>query len=575
MPFATTGSIFDRQSNRIQEVLNKSLKVFLAGLDPVWRENVITSQGVGNSGDLGRDLKITKLFMGSLTGVIEGGQGFGDRDLYGDSTSALGDQMHSISAAQAYPSPLEGPNATAYRLAIPMRSLVTNLMITLGEKQADATPALIDQVIAPKLTAFARNMAHTLCNYWYLSQNDSYKLCTIGGISAATALTGATTGTNWRFSFQPDNQACHRFSRGQRIDFLWNASQHADHAGIRINDSADQSTATTGGSIDATSRAESTRGTRTQLLVESVDPLTNKVTCISSVTPANWQKHSGANAAVATGTIGGITLASMQAMDGKADVVYANSHLVNNAGSTSFTGIAGINSWLKNGAETGGTRPTSLLGAESDSTDFIDVSTKPEFKSFKYAVNGSLTEYNLKRYLQRVHSAFEPLGNSIDTLIASEGVWAAYESQKIGQYRVDRTNRVASITNEGQAEGFSFSFEGHTYKGHTSRFVEAGTVYGLKLGGKNWKKYVPPSPAGMSKMAQADAYIPFEFVAGAITGTSTNQLPVYLTSSVSDGLNANLVTQASQMPGRIRMQLVPDQPNGMKLTGIAEDRVYM
>jgi hypothetical protein len=265
----------------------------------------------------------------------------------------------------------------------------------------------------------------------------------------------------------------------------------------------------------------------------------------------------------------------MQKMDGKADVVYANSHLVNNAGSTSFTGIAGINSWLKNGAESGGTRPTSLLGAESDSTDHIDVSTKPEFKSFKYAVNGSLTEYNLKRYLQRVHSAFEPLGNSIDTLIASEGVWSAYESQKIGQYRVDRTNRVASITNEGQAEGFSFSFEGHTYKGHTSRFVEAGTVYGLKLGGKNWKKYVPPSPAGMSKMAQADAYIPFEFVAGAITGTSTNQLPVYLTSSTTDGANANLVTQASQMPGRIRMQLVPDQPNGMKLTGIAEDRVYM
>jgi hypothetical protein len=151
-------------------------------------------------------------------------------------------------------------------------------------------------------------------------------------------------------------------------------------------------------------------------------------------------------------------------------------------------------------------------------------------------------------------------------------VWTAYESQKIGQYRIDRTNRVASITNEGQAEGFTFSFEGHTYKGHTSRFVESGTLYGIKLGGKNWKKYVPPSPTGMSKMSQADAYVPFEFVAGAITGTSTNQLPVYQTAS---GGGTNLVTQASQMPGRIRMQLVPDQPNGMKLTGITEDRVYM
>jgi len=181
-----------------------------------------------------------------------------------------------------------------------------------------------------------------------------------------------------------------------------------------------------------------------------------------------------------------------------------------------------------------------------------------------------LTEYNMKRYLQRVHSAFEPNGHTIDTLIASEGVWSAYEAQKIGQYRIDRTSRVASITNEGQAEGFSFSFEGRTYKGHTSRFVEGGTMYGIKLGGKNWKKYVPPSPAGLSKMSQADAYVPFEFVAGAITGTSTNQLPMFNISG-SD----NLVTQASQMPGRIRMQLVPDQVNGMKLTGIAEDRIYM
>jgi hypothetical protein len=73
-------------------------------------------------------------------------------------------------------------------------------------------------------------------------------------------------------------------------------------------------------------------------------------------------------------------------------------------------------------------------------------------------------------------------------------------------------------------------------------------------------------------MSQADAFVPFEFVAGAITGSSTNQLPIYQTASTG---GASLVTQASQMPGRIRMQLVPDQVNGMKLTGITEDRIYM
>lgn len=548
MPNATAGSIFDRQSNRIQEVLNKSLKVFLAGLDPVWRDNVVTSQGVGNSGDLGRDLKITKLFMGSLTGVIESGRSFKDQDLYGNATESLGPLMHTQTAAQAYPSPLDGPNATAYRLAIPMRSLVTNLMITLGEKQADATPALIDQVIAPKLTAFARNMSLTLCNYWYLSQNDSYRLCAMSNselrkVNTSTGPTGTSTADYWQIRFSPDNQACHRFSRGQRVDIIYSD-------GDRANDTQ-------------AAQANQTRSTRRQLVVENVDALTNKVTLVAIADPNTAFFDTAGNA---PGSAATTSYAAQADFDG-AYIVYANSTInASNVGSNTFVGIAGINSWLKAGDEA----TPRLLGGEADSTDYIDVNERPEFKSFKYAVNGALTEYNLKRYLQRVHSAFEPLGNTIDTLIASEGVWTAYEAQKIGQYRIDRTSRVASITNEGQAEGFSFSFEGKTYKGHTSRFVEAGTLYGLKLGGKNWKKYVPPSPAGMSKMSQADAYVPFEFVAGAITGTSTNQLPVYSIAGTE-----NLVTQASQMPGRIRMQLVPDQVNAMKLTGIAEDRVYM
>lgn len=550
MAFATTGSIFDRQSNRIQEVLNKSLKVFLAGLDPVWRDSVVTSQGVGNSGDLGRDLKITKLFMGSLTGVIDPGRPYGEQDLYGDTTTSLGQLMHTQNTNQAYPSPREGPNATAYRLAIPMKSLVTNLMITLGEKQADATPALIDQVVAPKLTAFARNMAHTLCNYWYLSQNSSYRLCTTSNCEVIRVVAAGSVAVHWKIRFNPSNFETHRFARGQRVDLIVPAT------GVRSNDST--------GTIGS-----QTRTSRRQLIVESVDALQNRVTL---VTPndvyTDFFDKAGSPAAVGTGSVP-TSWTTETDFDSMA-VVYANTTINgSNAGSNTFSGIAGINSWLKNGNETN-TDGTKLLGAEADSSDYIDVNERPEFKSFKYDVAGVLTEYNLKRYLQRVHSAFEPLGNTIDTLIASEGVWTAYEAQKIGQYRIDRTNRAASITNEGQADGFSFSFEGRTYKGSTSRYVEGGTMYGIKLGGKNWKKYVPPSPAGLSKMSQADAYVPFEFVAGALTGTSTNQLPMFAISG-SD----NLVTQASQMPGRIRMQLVPDQVNGMKLVGITEDRVYM
>ena len=36
--YATAGSLFDKQSDRIQEVLNKNIEMFLPALDPAWRD---------------------------------------------------------------------------------------------------------------------------------------------------------------------------------------------------------------------------------------------------------------------------------------------------------------------------------------------------------------------------------------------------------------------------------------------------------------------------------------------------------------------------------------------------------
>jgi hypothetical protein len=73
-------------------------------------------------------------------------------------------------------------------------------------------------------------------------------------------------------------------------------------------------------------------------------------------------------------------------------------------------------------------------------------------------------------------------------------------------------------------------------------------------------------------MDGAPGYAPFKFVAGALTGTSTSQLPIYDSSASG---NRNRVTEGSQMPGMLRMQVVPEQFSAMKITDIAEDRIYM
>ena len=151
--------------------------------------------------------------------------------------------------------------------------------------------------------------------------------------------------------------------------------------------------------------------------------------------------------------------------------------------------------------------------------------------------------------------------------MASDGVWLSYEAQKIGQYQIDRTGGLSNLNNEGSEEGFAMTFEGRTYKGYTSQYVEKETVYGWKTSGSNWKRYVPPDYAGLQSMGEADAYVPFRFVVPALTGGSSVKFPLQKAGS-------NMMTEAVQMPGMLRMQLIPDQPAGLKLSGVTEDRVY-
>jgi len=532
----TTNSLFDTHQLRIQEIINRNVTVFLAMLDIVWRNTIVTQQGVGNPNEIGRDLKVIKVFMGSFAGVLEQGEPYGDFDLYGDLSRPQGQHMHYQRLTQAYPSPLSGPNASPYRLAVSMRSMPANIMLTLGEKQLEATPATIGQVIMPKLMGFSRMLAHTLANYFYLSQNTNYQLCTVTNISAfTTVVVDGITAHRW--SFEPNNQAAARFERGQRVDIYVAAATD------RKNDT--QSAA-----------ANQNHSTREPLLVESVNKLHNIVTLISQNDPTAWLGNGGANP-VNTDVI-----------------VYANSKL----GAGNFTGIAGINSWLKPGTNLPAVDSDNnlLLGtAEADATDRINVDVFPEFMSFLKAVNGPLTEHRLRQYLARVHASWDPLGKSIDCLVASDGVWTAYESQKIGQFRIDRTNRPSSLMNEGSQKGFRLTFDGRDYVGFTSHLVEVQTVYGLRKSAQNWKRYVPRSPAQTSKsLTGLEQWVPFEFVAGAITGTGSNQMPIYATETVSGDKTITLPTEGSQMPGRIRMQLIPDQPNMIKLTQVTEDRIY-
>ena len=496
MPFAPTNSLFNAQSNRIQEILNKNIEVFLPAMDPAWRDTTVSSQGVGQASLIGRDMKILKIYMGSMAGVLEMADNSSNFVLYGDDTVAnVGDKLQTQGLTNTWPDATQGAMARPYRLGIGMKAMVSNLLVTMGEMQAEATPAFIGEVIAPKLEGHARLIAHTLCNYWYISDNTNYSL---GSITSSTVSTGSG---NTTVVFTPGAQNVDRYAVGMRVD-VYNSG--------------------------GTTRRNETGGVRNNAFVTKVDEVVGTVT---------------------------ITVI------GNTSTGIVNTDIVTFANSKGY-GIAGINSWLKNSG--------NLLGNDADSSNAIDVGTHPEFKSYFKTSVGTLTEHKLRQYLRGFHRAKEKYGQYVDCLIASDGVWLNYESQKIGQYMLDRTNRLSSLTSEGSQEGFKFTFDGRTYVGYTSNFIESGTVYGLRKGGSNWKKYVPPSPKGTQKFDKAESFIPFEFVAPAL-GYSSVKVPITRPATAS---GISLLTEGAQMPGMLRMQLVPDQPAGIKLTGVTEDRQY-
>ncbi len=553
--FSTAGSLFALHGHRIEEVINSNVDVILPSLDPVWRDTIVTSQGVGPSDALGRDMVILRVFQGAMAGVLEQAKPRGDFVLFGDDTDELGQKLYTQNLTRTFPDPLDGPNANPYRLGIPMRAMVTNIMFTMGELQAEALPAFIGAVIAPKLEGFARNISHTLCNYFYLSQNASYQLGGLGGVNVATdtnwynaaGSAGGADGNNagpFFLDFSPPNQATDRFYVGQRVDIFTN------NGATRINQVG-------AGNV------------RWPLFVARVDEMTNTVTLVAPEDSPDDGTNLDASVDFA-GTSG----------TGNEIVVYANSR---DASAPNYTGIAGINSWLKGGGVSDNDR--FLLGPErlgastvgaNENPDAISVDEHPEHKSFLQSLGGQvLTEHRLRQYLRRFHAAKNKYGYYIDCLIASEGVWLGYESTKIGRERIERAGRLSSLKKEGSDNkdlgygGFTFFMDGREYMGYESCYIEDGTLYGIRKGGNNWKRYVPPDPRGTRSFDRTEPFIPFKFVSGILTGLGTSQLPIYDTSG-----SRNLVTEGSQMPGMLRMQLVPDQFCGLKLMNVGTDKVY-
>jgi len=533
----TAGQIYADHSNAIEEVLNSNVGYFLPELDPFYKRIFDVRAGEGNAKDIGRDMKIIKTFLGSFSGVMDQGAATDDFTLYGDGNGAadlLGtagqERMRFNNPTNAFPDPTAGPNQTPFQLSIPMRSSYTSLLITLGELQAEAHEAYIAEVIKPKLLGFARMMSHTISSFLYLSQNDNYAINTLTSTDAA-ALSNPGGTTDDTMTVTPSNMAIDRLEVGLRVNVADSSNSNA-----LITDTA---------------------GSDPTFVVTRVDPLKNEY---------DLMHRSGVN--LGTGLSAAIAVNDF--------VVYPGSK----ASGGSFTGYAGLNSWIKTGDTTVASNgDTRLLGAEADSTRYIDVNVHTEFKSLGRDYGGqALTEHELRKVTRLFCRAKNKYGQSIDCFLASDGVDLSMQSQLIGREVLDRTGRVATMRHQGSdngerpGTGLGFTFDGKSFMMYSSQFVESGTVYGIKTNQANWKRYSPPPPKGVVKSDKL-SFAPFYFVGNALNGGSGNIMP-YMKVSTTANVGYTLPTEAVQMPGMVRMQMVPEQPAGIKLTNVQEEKIW-
>lgn len=520
------GTIFAANNTSIKELIGETSVEQLRSLDGTFSEMFLTEINQAPAATtLGRDLRHHTEYYGSLAGVIRGGNLNAYEGLYGPQASTIASTVATMGPGSAAPRAQDGANALPYGLTTRLYNFDTNLMIPLILMEMDALPANIKKHVIPLLMGFAKNVALFMATGFFANSTNNYRLTALPASGSDVTIDG----TNRKITFVvPESSSIFKLEIGQAVD-VWTSGN------VRLNQETTGDTTAYGSEKD-----------RVPCFVVDKDPWTNKVTLACASTSAEGGTFVFGTNFTSGNLAGGF-------------VTHANTYnTANPNGATLAAGFAGFynwRDWAKWGASTDAAADRRILGANAitDTTnDYIDVSERGQFKSGRFANVGTLTETNFSAQLSRAHAVFDPLGYSIDFILAAEGIILAVFDQMLAQQRmqVSRTGQVASMTNMGQTGEYTITVEGRNYSLKTSRFLERNTMVGMRRSG-NWTMLVPPSATGTQRGAIPNVpdKLPLDFWAGAVSGSNSPRIEMRNT----DGQ----LVPASEMPAKCRMNIQP------------------
>jgi hypothetical protein len=510
--------IYDVLENQIPILLNQAVMNLEPKMTVLFR-TMVSSEGMSND-PMSRNWSVRKLVKGSMAGVIQADDTPNVDTIYGATVAGPARMYANNGVLSEYPDPTLGVAGRTATMTFPIRAFRGSFELTLGEIRHDTLPALVGQIVADKVEGVAQQAVYQRAAHVWA--DDEYGL--IGTLAAAPS--AATTGSQ-NSAFTAAAAGTYTSAQGQTTWYvkLSNDMVNRFAPGMIISMTDPSDSAVVDGS-----------GNVLPFYVKWVDRLTDRMAVFtygdySAATGVGW----------------------LSAGRFKLNKLYT--YKANPNGTTSRS-VDGVNAWLKQGYDSGGVNyATSIYG--------LTFADWPEMQSFTYEDSGNLTEEKLGRYMDRLTKAAIPHGFSIDTLVMNSATFRPYANQKIGYSMIPRTGSPINLGGEGVSEGFAYHHNGRTYTIMTDEFVADGQLYGLKIK-NNIKRYVPPRTPGAGSQAGMPAYLPIEFVNPLLGG-----------SSIFDqkrGVN-NIVTEMKYAPFDYRMNVIPDQLFGMKITGLSTNKL--
>ena len=506
----------DSLDNLVREELPMIIHEIGPVIAPVFDKIKRTAFGVKSQTGLGRGYKVIHLYETGVAGLIESGDPLGPAmtTIAGNMTQILA-QGTAADGLSIFPNASEVPHIGDIKRELTLHKVVGNFSIPAAWKQADLLNAAQIKKVARDMKAVAKLKAiyEASSFFSHIVTNASGKENQVLGRVSAEADNSANTGYI-DITIDEAYGRISNFRQGMRIDIV------ADSAGVLQDGVATNGT-----------KVRNYEGANyIHFIISSVDYLGKKFT----FRPIDSSD----------GTLTGYDDYTQDPAIGDW-IVFANTTLYQTATRPQFSW--GLNDWIKSSGNI-------LGGATGDAA--LDLALYPQFKSQVKAIDGPLTDDVINGYIGGYLDAYP--GETLDTVITTQGVqlkWLQQPGLYNNRQNYERTGKALSF--KGGWSQISYEFAGRTYEWIMSPMCLSNTLYALKFGGDNIKRYSPPRLGGME--ATMGQEIEFLAPLGGHSG-------VFMVSHASGGAPQDLL----ESPFWYYCLIAPVDPRGVKFTGLTE-----